>query len=51
MIQGGGGFGFAAKTLECLAVLGEICGKKLQSYETVEAGILGLVNHAHPAAA
>src|SRR5580700_6931088 len=30
MIQGGGGFGFAAKTLECLAVLREIVGKELE---------------------
>ena len=51
MIQSGSGFGFAAKTLEGLAILREIFGKKLQGDEAAEARVLGLVNHAHAAAA
>ena len=51
MVQSGGGFGFAAKTLQCLAVLREVVGKKLESDEAAEASVLGLVDHAHTAAA
>jgi hypothetical protein len=51
MVEGGRGFGFAAETLEGLAVGGEFFGKKFESDEAVEAGILDLIDHTHTASA
>ena len=51
MIQSGGGFGFAAETLESLTVLGYVFREELQGDETIEAGVFGFVDHAHAAAA
>jgi hypothetical protein len=31
--------------------LGHVCGKELQRHETIMPGVLGLVDHIHPAAA
>ena len=50
MIQRGRGLGFAAKTFEGLAVLGQIFGKKLEGDEAAEARVFGFVDHAHAAA-
>ncbi len=51
MVQGRSGLGLAAEALQCLAVLGEIVGQKLQGDEAAEAGVFGLVDDAHAAAA
>jgi len=51
MVQGRCGFGFTAKTLECLMILGEVVGKKLESDKASEAGVFGLVDQSHAAAA
>ena len=51
MVQCGGGLGFALKTAESLGVLGYFVGQKLESDEAAEFGVLGLVDHTHPAAA
>ena len=51
MVESGCSFGFAAKTLQRLAVLRQVFGKKLESDEAAETSVLGLVNHAHTAAA
>ena len=51
MVQGGGGFGFAAETLERLAVLGDVFREEFQGDEAIEAGVFGLVDDAHAAAA
>src|ERR1700735_3979299 len=51
MVQRRGGFGFAAETLKCLMILGEVVGKKLERDKTSEAGVFGLVDPAHAAAA
>src|SRR5271170_6652708 len=47
MIQGGGRFGFAAKTFERLRITGDLFGKKLESDEAIEASILRFVDNAH----
>ena len=51
VIEGGGGLGLALEALQGLMVLGHIIGQELERYETVELGVLGLVDHAHAAAA
>ena len=51
VVQGGGGLGFAAKSLERLAVLGEFFRQEFQGNEATETGVLGLVDDAHAAAA
>ncbi len=51
MVQRGGGARFAAKALERLRVVGNIVRKKLDGDEAAELGVLGLVDHAHAAAA
>ena len=42
---------FAAEALQSLGVLGDFFGQELQSDKTIEPGVLGLVDHTHPAAA
>ena len=51
MVESGGGFGFAAKAAERLGIFGEIVGEKFQSYEAVEARVLGFVDDSHASAA
>ena len=51
MIQGRCGFGFALETAEGLGIFGYIVGQELQSHETIEFYVLGLVHHTHSAAA
>src|SRR5215813_10213707 len=50
MVQSGGGARFALKTLQSLAVLGKMFREELQGDEAAELGVLGLINHTHPAA-
>jgi hypothetical protein len=50
MVQSGSGFSFATETLQGLAILGNIVGQEFESDKAVEAGVLGFVDHAHPAA-
>ena len=51
MVQGGCGACFPPKARERLRVLGQFFGKKLQGDEAVQPRVLGLIDHAHPAAA
>ena len=51
VVQGRCGLGFAAETLERLAVLRKVLGQKLQGDEAAKAGVFGLVDHAHATAA
>ncbi len=51
MIQRGGGACFALESLERRPVLREAFGQKLQRHLPAELRILGLVHHAHAAAA
>ena len=51
MIQRRSSLSLAAKTAECGRVTGDIFGKELQSDETVQPRVLGLVHHSHPATA
>jgi hypothetical protein len=41
----------ALEAVESLGIPSDLVRKKLESYETLEPGVLGLVDHAHPAAA
>ncbi len=50
VVEGGGGFGFAAETFEGLGIAGERFGEEFQSDETVEERVLGFVDDAHSAA-
>ena len=51
MIQRGSRARFAAEAFERLRILGHFIGQKLQSDETAQPGVFGLVNYAHAAAA
>ena len=51
MIQRRCGLRFALETDECLRVSGNLLGQKLQRNKAMQAGVFGLVNNAHPAAA
>ena len=51
MIERGGGLGFAPEALQGLRVAGDVFRKKFQRDEAAEAGVLGLIDHAHTAAA
>ena len=51
MVQRGSGLGFAPETLQCLGVLGDIVGQKLQSHKAAKSSVLSLVDDTHPAAA
>jgi hypothetical protein len=51
MIQGGRSLGLAPEASESRGVTRDVFRKKLQGYKTVEARVLGLVDHTHPATA
>jgi hypothetical protein len=51
MIQCGCGFGFTPKALQSLAVLRKVFRKEFQCNKSVQAGVLGLVDHTHAPAA
>ena len=51
MIERGCSARFAPESLDRLGVLGNIVGKKFQRNIPAEARVLGLINHAHSAAA
>jgi len=50
VVQSRCGLGFALKAAESLGIFSYFIGQELQSNETVELQVLGLVNHTHPAA-
>jgi len=50
VIEGGGGFGFAAETFEGLAVAGGFFGEEFEGDEAVQASVFGLEDDAHAAA-
>jgi hypothetical protein len=50
MIKRGSGTSFAAETLKGLWILGDIVRQKLECHETVESGVLRLVDRTHAAA-
>jgi hypothetical protein len=50
VIEGRGGLGFALKAGKGLRIAGDIFRKKLESDETMEMGVLSLVNDAHATA-
>ncbi len=51
MIEGGGGFGFAAEAFESLRIVGEGFRKKLESHKAIEECVLRFVDDAHSAPA
>ena len=51
MIQRGSSARFAPESLDCLRILGNVFGQKFQGDVAAEARVLGLVDHAHAAAA
>ena len=51
MIQRRCGARFAAESFDGLSVVRNVVGKKFQRNVAAEARVLGLINHAHPAAA
>jgi hypothetical protein len=51
MVQGGGGTRLAAETFQGLRVLRDVVGQELERDEAAQVSVLGLVHHAHPAAA
>ena len=51
MIEGGGGASFSAETLQRLRILQGLLGQELQSYQSSQTNVLGLVDDAHSSAA
>ena len=51
VIESGSGLRLALKTAQGLRIAGNFVGQKLEGNETMQAGIFGLVNDAHAAAA
>ncbi len=51
MIQGRGSLRLALEAAQRLQVAHDVVGQELESYETAEARVLGLVHHTHAAAA
>ena len=51
MAERGGRFGFAAETLEGLAIAGEIIGQEFQRDKTIEARVFCFVDDAHSSTA
>src|SRR5579872_1070112 len=50
MIEGGGGAGFALKTLQSLGIARQVLGEKLERDHAAEASVFRLVDHTHAAA-
>ena len=51
MVEGGGSLRFTLETRQGLRVFRYIIRQELERHEAVQAGVLGLVNHTHSAAA
>jgi hypothetical protein len=51
MVQRRGSAGFAAEALQRQRIAGNVVGQELQGDKAAQAGILGLVDDAHAAAA
>ena len=51
VVQCRGSLGFALEAAQSLRVLRYIIGQEFESDEATEVGILGFVDHTHPAAA
>src|SRR6266851_9197749 len=51
MVQGRGRLRFPVKAFQSAGVFSQLFWKKLQSDETAERSVFGLVHHAHPATA
>ena len=51
MVQSGGGLRLAAGSAQAPEGLGDIIGQEFQGDKATESGVLGLVDHAHTAAA
>ena len=51
MVQCGSGLGFPLKAAERLRVFGNVVGQELESHETTELNVLGLVHDTHTTAA
>jgi hypothetical protein len=51
MILRGGGLRFSLETREGLRVFSDVVRQEFQRYETVEANVLGFIDHAHATAA
>ena len=50
VIQRRGSFGFAAEAFEGMRIVGKIVRKEFEGDRTVEACVLGFINHTHSAA-
>ena len=51
VIQCRSGLGFSLKTGEHMGIVGNVFGQEFKSNETMQARVLGLVDHTHPTAA
>jgi len=51
MVQRGCRFGFTAKSLQRLTIMGQVFRQELECHETVKPCVLGLIDHSHPATA
>jgi hypothetical protein len=49
IFTGGRGFGLPYEALQKVRLLGHLVRQELQGYETIQLGVLGLVDDAHPA--
>jgi len=51
MVEGGGCASFTPETFQSLRITGNVVGQELQGDEAAKLGVLGLLDHTHPAAA
>ena len=51
VVQGGGGAGFALKTVECQGIFFRLGRQELERDMAAQVDVLGLVHHAHSSAA
>src|SRR6516164_5005208 len=51
MIQGGRGLCLTLKASQCQRMAGNVLGQELESDETMQAGVFGLIDDSHTAAA
>src|ERR1700745_563095 len=49
MVQSGSRTSFTSETFQCVRVSRKVFGQELQGDEAAELGVLGLVDHTHPA--
>jgi len=51
VVERGGGARFALEAIQCLRIECQVVGQQFQNYVAAQIDVLGLIDHAHAAAA